>query len=143
MHCAITLTLCTTLEFRTEAGAVMAACVHHDAECECECVYGVWLCSCLLFRVVVEDAEFTTYTVTLFKRVEDEFRHKCREHRFTVRDFKFDDEAVSKERSDLQNLQVEQKRLYVRSISSLYNPLNSHSIHSALMPTWQTSVRVS
>ena len=79
-----------------------------------------WCAAC---RLVLEDAEYTIFTVTLFKRVEDEFRHKCREHHFTVREFKFDDEAVAKERADLQSLQAEQKRLYVRPApASLLRP---------------------
>jgi len=37
---------------------------------------------CLLyFSVIYEDDENCLCTVTLFRRVEDEFRHKCRENK--------------------------------------------------------------
>jgi len=44
-------------------------------------------------KQVAEDNEFALFAVTLFKRVAEDFKHASREKRFTVREFKIDDEA--------------------------------------------------
>jgi len=44
-------------------------------------------------KQVSEDPEFGLWTVTLFKRVTEDYKHAAREKRFTVREFKIDDES--------------------------------------------------
>ncbi len=43
-------------------------------------------------QVVTEDSEHALVTVTIFKRMVDDFKNKAREHRFIVRDYQYDPE---------------------------------------------------
>lgn len=43
------------------------------------------------------------YTVTLFQRVADEFVGKAREQKYIVRDFKWDEEQMKKEKKDFND----------------------------------------
>lgn len=52
-------------------------------------------------------------TVTLFKKFHDEFVHKAREHKYQVREFKWDDEASSNQKEELARLEKEEKELWV------------------------------
>lgn len=89
---------------------------------------------------IAQDDEFALFSVTLFRRVKDEFAQKAREkkcvatsasavcskrvadqllaydpaHRFIVRDFTYDEEAIEKQRRELENLLAEEKELWVR-----------------------------
>jgi V-type H+-transporting ATPase subunit C len=44
-------------------------------------------------KLIKEDGEFGLYTVTLFRRVVEDFKHTSREKRFTVREYKIDEES--------------------------------------------------
>jgi len=44
-------------------------------------------------KLIAEDNDYGLWTVTLFKRVVEDFKHASREKRFTVREFKIDDES--------------------------------------------------
>ena len=72
----------------------MCVCVDmHACICSiCACVYGVvcgictYVCVCTLHdfstcRKIAEDGEFGLFTVTLFKKVVDEFKLHCRENK--------------------------------------------------------------
>ncbi|CDH57927.1 atpase v1 complex subunit c [Lichtheimia corymbifera JMRC:FSU:9682] len=50
---------------------------------------------------IAEDDEYGLFSVTLFQRVADEFVHKAREERFIVRDFKYDEDALQKQKHEL------------------------------------------
>ena len=73
-------------------------------------------------------------TVTVFKKVKEEYIHKCRENkqvfkeiiqslldfqkadlsrRFIVRDFKWDPQALEKQNKELSELKAEEKELWV------------------------------
>lgn len=67
----------------------------------------------LTCRKLASDDEFSLFTVTVFKKVHDEFVHKARENRFIVREFTYDEGAVEKQKEDLANLEVEEKELWV------------------------------
>ncbi|ORX52048.1 ATPase, V1 complex, subunit C [Hesseltinella vesiculosa] len=51
--------------------------------------------------VIAEDDEYGLFTVTLFKRVAEEFSHKAREERFVVRDFQYDEDALQSQQQEL------------------------------------------
>ncbi|KAJ3019931.1 hypothetical protein HKX48_001575 [Thoreauomyces humboldtii] len=53
---------------------------------------------------IAEDEEYALFTVVLFQRVVDEFTHKARENKFTVRDFKWDVQAMQLERKQLAEM---------------------------------------
>jgi V-type H+-transporting ATPase subunit C len=42
-------------------------------------------------KLLKEDTEYGLFTVTLFKRVVEDFKNVAREKRFTVREFKLDE----------------------------------------------------
>jgi len=67
-------------------------------------------------KLVAEDSEYGLWSVTLFKRVVEDFKHTSREKRFTVREFKIDEEAKGgkDERTKLITEKDRQKRNLIR-----------------------------
>jgi len=67
-------------------------------------------------RLIAEDTEFGLWTVTLFKRVVEDFKNSSRERRFTVREFKIDEESKGgkDERTKLITEKDRQKRNLIR-----------------------------
>lgn len=67
-------------------------------------------------KLITEDTEYGLFTVTLFKRVVEDFKNIAREKRFTVRDFKLEEEGKSgkEERSKLITEKDRQKRHLIR-----------------------------
>lgn len=63
-------------------------------------------------RVVFEDEENCLCSVTLFRRVEDEFRHKCRENRFTVRDFTYNADELAAGKNEIKKLDADRKKQF-------------------------------
>jgi len=61
---------------------------------------------------IAADDDFTLYSVTIFKRVHDEFAQKLRENKYILRDFSFDAEALEKQKQDLANSEVSEKELW-------------------------------
>lgn len=55
-------------------------------------------------RIDVEDKEFALFTVTVFRRVVDDFKEACRVYRFVVKDFEFNQEALAEEKQLLMEL---------------------------------------
>lgn len=60
-------------------------------------------------RQLAADDEFVLFGVVVFKKVQDEFAQKCREKKFIVRDFTYDEEAINKQRDELAALEVQEK----------------------------------
>ncbi|KAG0290800.1 Vacuolar ATP synthase subunit C [Linnemannia gamsii] len=61
---------------------------------------------------ITEDEEYGLYTVTLFKRITEDFTNKCREERFIVRDFKYSEDAVAEQRRELEEMDASEKELW-------------------------------
>ncbi|WWC87946.1 uncharacterized protein L201_002846 [Kwoniella dendrophila CBS 6074] len=61
---------------------------------------------------IASDDDYFLQTVTVFKKVKEDFIHKCRENKFIVRDFKWDDSALEKQKKELAELGVEEKELW-------------------------------
>ncbi|KAI8984545.1 hypothetical protein BDF20DRAFT_860487 [Mycotypha africana] len=51
---------------------------------------------------IAEDEEFGLFTVTVFKKIADEFCHKAREERFIPRDFTYDEGALQTQQRELE-----------------------------------------
>ena len=51
-------------------------------------------------KKLAEDSEFDLYAVTVFKKYANDFVHKCREMKFTPRDFIYDEEQLETDRRD-------------------------------------------
>ncbi|WAR01761.1 VATC-like protein [Mya arenaria] len=62
--------------------------------------------------VIYEDDENCLCTVTLFRRVEDEFRHKCRENKFVVRDFTYNEVELAAGKNELKKLDADKKKQF-------------------------------
>ncbi|KAG8826697.1 Vacuolar ATP synthase subunit C [Serendipita sp. 411] len=58
------------------------------------------------------DDDFTLYSVTVFKRVHDEFAQKLRENKYILRDFSFDEEALQKQQQELASIEISEKELW-------------------------------
>lgn len=77
------------------------------------------LCSMIVPRsteLITQDQDYALFSVTLFQKTEDTFRHKCRENKFTVRDFVYDEKALANERDKMRDLETERQRLYANLV---------------------------
>ncbi|KAG0268723.1 Vacuolar ATP synthase subunit C [Linnemannia exigua] len=61
---------------------------------------------------IAEDDEYGLYTVTLFKRITEDFTNKCREERFIVRDFKYSADAIEEQKRELEEMDASEKELW-------------------------------
>ena len=61
-------------------------------------------------QVLAKDDEFLLYVVTVFKKYSAEFIHGCREHRWTPRDWKFNEGGRQAEEEELKKLEKEERR---------------------------------
>lgn len=62
---------------------------------------------------IAQDDEYSLYTVTIFKKIKDEFAQKCREERFAVREYNYDPAVVEKQKQELSELEASEKDLWV------------------------------
>ncbi|XP_054239861.1 V-type proton ATPase subunit C 2 isoform X2 [Indicator indicator] len=63
-------------------------------------------------KMIAEDAEGGLFTVTLFRKVMDDFKAKARENRFAVREFYFDEKELKCEKEELLKLASDKKQQY-------------------------------
>lgn len=63
-------------------------------------------------KLLTEEGEHALYTVTLFKKVIDEFKNTARENKFIVRDFVYDEETLKAGRTERDKLMAEKQRQY-------------------------------
>lgn len=63
-------------------------------------------------KLLTEEGEHALYTVTLFKKVIDEFKNTARENKFTVRDFVYDEELLKAGRTERDKLLAEKQKQY-------------------------------
>lgn len=59
---------------------------------------------------IAEDPEFYLVTVTVMKKIVDEFKQKARESKFVVRDFEFDPKGADKENKDKDSLLTQRSK---------------------------------
>nr|OQO07293.1 hypothetical protein B0A51_16991 [Rachicladosporium sp. CCFEE 5018] len=62
--------------------------------------------------LLAKDDEFFLYAVTVFKKQSTEFVHKCRERRWTPRDWKFHEGGKEAEDEELRKLEKEERKLW-------------------------------
>ncbi|NWX07561.1 VATC2 ATPase, partial [Caloenas nicobarica] len=67
-------------------------------------------------KMIAEDAEGGLFTVTLFRKVMDDFKAKARENKFMVREFYFDEKELKCEKEELMKLASDKKQQYVSSM---------------------------
>jgi len=63
-------------------------------------------------ELVTNDNEHCLYTVTLFKKVIEEFKIHAREKRFIVRDFVWDDNVIAANKEELTKLAQDKKKQF-------------------------------
>ena len=61
---------------------------------------------------LAKDDEFTLFAVTVFKKYSAEFVHKCREKRWTPRDWKFKEGGREAEQAEADKLEKEERRVW-------------------------------
>lgn len=104
------------------------------------------LCAMIVPRtteLIAQDQDYALFTVTLFQKTEDTFRHKCRENKFTVRDFTFDEKAMAAERDRIRELETERQKLYANLIRWLkinFSEIYSASLHIKALRVFVESV---
>ncbi|NXE21458.1 VATC2 ATPase, partial [Ardeotis kori] len=88
-------------------------------------------------KMIAEDAEGGLFTVTLFRKVMDDFKAKARENRFMVREFYFDEKELKCEKEELMKLASDKKQQYVSSTSSWWPDNDSLCYRRASAPLTQ------
>ncbi|KAK7099515.1 V-type proton ATPase subunit C-like isoform X2 [Littorina saxatilis] len=63
-------------------------------------------------KQLFEDQENLLVSVTLFQRVADEFRHKCREAKFSVRDFVYNEADILAGRKEAEDADTKKKKQF-------------------------------
>lgn len=63
-------------------------------------------------RSLYEDDENCLYSVTLFTRVMDEFKHKCRENKFMVREFTYSEQELLQGKTEITKLENDKKKQF-------------------------------
>lgn len=65
-------------------------------------------------RILFDDPEGDSvlWSVTLFKKVVDEFKHHCRENKFSVRDFTYNEEELIAGKNELSKLEADKKKQF-------------------------------
>lgn len=61
---------------------------------------------------IAQDDEFTLYTVTTFKKHSQQFVHRCRESKWTPRDFKFQEGGREEEQKELEKVGREERKVW-------------------------------
>ncbi|CAD5220818.1 unnamed protein product [Bursaphelenchus okinawaensis] len=94
-------------------------------------------------KKITEDGEHCLYTVTLFKKVIDEYKGKCRERKFIVRDFVYDEQTLKASKMDRDKLVQEKQRQYaplVRWLKINFGEIFSAYIHVKALRVFVESV---
>ncbi|KAM4866702.1 V-type proton ATPase subunit C 2 isoform 4-T4 [Thomomys bottae] len=63
-------------------------------------------------KLIAEDNDGGLFTVTLFRRVIDDFKVKAKENKFTVREFYYDEKEIKREREEMTRLLSDKKQQY-------------------------------
>ncbi|XP_042639603.1 V-type proton ATPase subunit C 2 [Orycteropus afer afer] len=70
-------------------------------------------------KLIAEDNEGGLFTVTLFRKVIDDFKTKAKENKFTVRDFYYDEKEIKREKEEMSRLLSDKKQQYQTSCVAL------------------------
>ena len=63
-------------------------------------------------QMIDSDDEFTLYAVTTFKKHGSEFVHKCRESKWTPRDFKYREGGKEEEQKEVERVGKEERKVW-------------------------------
>jgi len=62
--------------------------------------------------LINEDNDHGLFTVTVFNKVIDEFKHHARENKFVVRDFNYDEAEIQAGKTEVEKLESDKKRQF-------------------------------
>lgn len=65
---------------------------------------------------MASDDEFILYAVTTFKKSSAEFVHKCRESKWTPRDYKYKEGGKEEERQEVERLSKEERKVWDQAL---------------------------
>lgn len=65
---------------------------------------------------IASDSEYVLYGVSVFKKYQAEFVAKCRDHKWTPRDFKYDESTVSIMRKEHSEAAQTERKLYADTV---------------------------
>ncbi|CAD6590511.1 MAG: Vacuolar ATP synthase subunit C [Alectoria sarmentosa] len=68
-------------------------------------------------QLVTSDDEYTLYAVTTFKKHSSEFVHKCRESKWTPRDFKYREGGKEEEQMEIERVGKDERRVWGEALS--------------------------
>ncbi|KAM6149702.1 V-type proton ATPase subunit C 2 isoform 3-T3 [Erethizon dorsatum] len=63
-------------------------------------------------KLIAEDTEGGLFTVTLFRKVMDDFKTKAKENKFMVREFYYDEKEIKREREEMSRLLADKQQQY-------------------------------
>lgn len=63
-------------------------------------------------QLIDSDDEFTLYAVTTFKKHSPEFVHKCRESKWTPRDFKYKEGGKEEEQKEVERVGKDERKVW-------------------------------
>uniref|UniRef100_A0AAQ4QWA8 V-type proton ATPase subunit C n=1 Tax=Gasterosteus aculeatus aculeatus TaxID=481459 RepID=A0AAQ4QWA8_GASAC len=72
-------------------------------------------------KLLFEDHDSGLFSVTLFRKAIDDFKHKARENKFTVRDFQYNEEELKADKEEMTRLCTDKKKQFVRLLFSAYS----------------------
>uniref|UniRef100_A0A3P8Q8I0 V-type proton ATPase subunit C n=1 Tax=Astatotilapia calliptera TaxID=8154 RepID=A0A3P8Q8I0_ASTCA len=64
-------------------------------------------------KLLFEDSDSGLFSVTLFRKAVDDFKHKARENKFTVRDFQYNEEEMKADKEEMTRLSTDKKKQFV------------------------------
>ncbi|XP_045045529.1 V-type proton ATPase subunit C 2 isoform X5 [Desmodus rotundus] len=70
-------------------------------------------------KLITEDKEGGLFTVTLFRKVIDDFKTKAKANKFIVREFYYDEKEIKREREEMTRLLSDKKQQYQTSCVAL------------------------
>uniref|UniRef100_A0A8D3BM22 V-type proton ATPase subunit C n=1 Tax=Scophthalmus maximus TaxID=52904 RepID=A0A8D3BM22_SCOMX len=63
-------------------------------------------------NLLFEDNDSGLFGVTLFRKAIDDFKHKARENKFTVRDFQYNEEEMKADKEEMTRLSTDKKKQF-------------------------------
>lgn len=67
-------------------------------------------------QLITQDSEYGLFTVSLFKKVADEFKLHAREKKFIVREFTYNEEELAAGKNEITKLVTDKKKQFVSFI---------------------------
>ncbi|XP_026144760.1 V-type proton ATPase subunit C 1-B [Carassius auratus] len=68
-------------------------------------------------KLLFEDQDSGLLSVTLFRKAVDDFKHKARENKFTVRGFQYNEEEMKADKEEMTRLSTDKKKQFVWAAS--------------------------